>query len=70
MTLDLSAQGIWWILYILSIAFVIVHSFLINKESPISSRILWILATFIFGIFGAIGYYFFGSNEYYKLKKV
>ena len=70
MTLELSAQGIWWMLYVVAIAFVILHSFLINKESPIAARILWILLTFVFGIFGAIGYYFFGSGEYYELKKV
>jgi len=70
MALELTAQSLIIISYFFSILFVILHSFLKNNESPIASRILWILITFIFGIFGAIGYYFFGSNEYYKLKKV
>lgn len=70
MSIELSAQNIWWITYLLSNLFVIAHSFLINKETHIAARILWILVTLVFGIFGAIGYYFFGSNEYYELKKV
>ena len=70
MALELTLQSLIMISYFFSILFVILHSFLKNNESPIASRILWILITFIFGIFGAIGYYFFGSNEYYKLKRV
>lgn len=70
MAIELSGQLIIGAVYLVSILYVILHSFLINKESPIAARVVWILVTFVLGIFGAIGYYFYGSNEYYKVKKV
>lgn len=70
MTTDLSFETIVAIVYFVSIFFVFMHSFLINKESPIAARVVWIIVTLILGPFGAVGYYFYGSGEYYELKKV
>lgn len=70
MAIDLSFQSIIGMLYIMSVLFVIIHSFIFNRESPIAARVVWILVTFVLGPFGAAGYYFYGSNEYYKLTKV
>ena len=70
MTAELSYETIVGAVYAISLIFVILHSFLINKESPIAARVVWILVTLILGPFGAAGYYFYGSGEYYELKKV
>lgn len=70
MTSGLTFETIVGIVYVISLLFVILHSFLINKESPIAARVVWILVTIVLGPFGAAGYYFYGSGEYYELKKV
>ena len=70
MTTELSFNTIIGAVYVISLLFVILHSFLINKESPIATRVVWIIATLILGPFGAAGYYLYGSGEYYELKKV
>ena len=70
MTLELSFETIVGAIYVISLLFVILHSFLINKESPIAARVVWIIVTLLLGPFGAAGYYFYGSREYYELKKV
>lgn len=69
MTFDLSFDTIVLLVYIISVLFVIIHGFLVNNESPIAARVVWILVTIILGPFGATGYYFYGSNEYYILKR-
>lgn len=70
MTFELITELLILLSYVASILYVTLHSFLFNKESPISARVVWILVTVILGIFGAFGYYFYGSGEYYKLNKV
>ena len=70
MTTELSFNTIIGAVYVISLLFVILHSFLINKESPIAARAVWIIVTIILGPFGAAGYYLYGSNEYYEVKKV
>jgi len=68
--IELSLTTIWWVIYGLSFLYVFAHTLLVNTKSSILSKIFWIILTGIFGIFGALAYFFVGSNEYYKLSKV
>ena len=68
--IEISTSTILLVIYALSFLYVFAHTLLVNTKSSILSKIFWMILTAIFGIFGALAYFFVGSNEYYKLSKV
>jgi len=54
---------IWGILVLIAVIWVIYDVLTQNKGLTTVWKIIWILLALIFGIFGAIAYYFLGRNK-------
>ena len=54
---------IWGILVLIAVIWVIYDVLTQNKGLSTGWKIIWILLALIFGIIGAIAYYFLGRNK-------
>jgi hypothetical protein len=55
-------ETIWGIIVFVSVIWVIYDVLTQNEGLTTAWKIIWILAALIFGIFGAIAYYFLGKK--------
>jgi len=58
-----TTMGIMGTLQLICIVWVIYEVWGVNKSLTSVAKILWTLAVFIFGIFGAAAYYFIEKNR-------
>ncbi|WMW23042.1 PLDc N-terminal domain-containing protein [Methanolobus mangrovi] len=56
-------ETIWGLIVLISVIWVIYDVATQNKGLTNIMKVVWILAALIFGILGAIAYYFLGKNK-------